>query len=219
MRSFLLLALVTGCTAGIIGDDDDRFDCTAEVVPSTLVTVVDGLGGAIPSAVVTFTLDGGPSTPCEAAGLPGEFVCGWEERGLITISADAQGHEEELAAVTVTGDDCHVDTKFVTLTLPEVNCTDEETPAVLVTPVDSEGNAIPDVKVEAMPLGENWTFPEACQVAGGETWACGPEWAGDIEIWVSAPTTGSWYDVVNVPADECGPITQSISPVVDRDPG
>jgi len=213
MRSLLLLGLLAGCADGLI--PDDRFDCTAEMVPSTIVTVVDELGGAIPSATVTHTLEDGVPTACDDEGRPGVFVCGWEQRGLITIAADATGHTEELAAVTVSGDACHVETKFVTLTLPELNCPDVERPAVLVSPVDSSGNPVADATVDAIPVDANWTAPEPCETQNNATWSCLPQMAGEIEIGVTSPTVGTWYDVVSVPSDECGPITQSISPVVE----
>jgi len=38
----------------------------------------------------------------------------------------------------------------------------------------------------------------------------------ELELWVTSRTAGGYYDVIDAPFDECGPITQSVTAVVTR---
>lgn len=215
MRFIALIALVAGCPAAI----PDDIDCTAEARASVQITVVDTFGGKIPNAELTFRVDGGDAQPCEQLGGAGEFVCGWEQAGDITVTATAEGYFVQEAAVRVNADECHVITEQLTVTLDEIICTDEIVYAVIVEPINEAGESLQRARVEAMPYGENWTHPEPCMDLGLGQYACGEGWTGEVEIWVSDRSAGSWYDVIDVPFDECGPITQTVRPVVDRNPG
>ncbi len=110
MRWLLLLSLLLGCPSA------ETPDCTAIAIASVQVTVEDEAGGAITDATLSWTSDEGTPTTCENNG-GGEFVCGWEVGGEMTIEVSADGFEDQTVGVTVASDECHVITEMITVTL------------------------------------------------------------------------------------------------------
>lgn len=215
MRTLALLPLLVAC-ATTIPDGADPVACTKEARASTIVTLVTEDGQEIWDAPqVTFTTPGAEARPCEAW-ADGRFVCGWEVAGPMTLRGDAWGWDPAEVEVDVPADECHVITQEVRLTLPTVVCPDVERWAVRVFTVDQRGQPVGGGRVEAMPLGENWTFPELCEPVGQTEFMCGLGWTGEVEIWAMERRTGNSYDVVDVPADECGPLTVDHTAVLTR---
>lgn len=111
MRRFLLLLpLLTACPAL------DDVNCTTEARASVQVTVEDEAGAPIPDASLTWTGADGVPTSCENM-ADGQFVCGWEADGELTIDVTKDGFEDAQLVVTVGSDACHVITEARTVTL------------------------------------------------------------------------------------------------------
>lgn len=109
-----LLALsLTGCD--LSKDTGDGQDCTTIAIVSAQVVLLDDSGAAIEGADVTVTDDSGNTQDCEESS--GQYLCGWEMTGDLTISAEADGYQPGSTAVTVASDGCHPITEDVTLTL------------------------------------------------------------------------------------------------------
>lgn len=110
MRCLLLLALLlSGCP-------DLEVTCTTDARASVQVTVIDDAGNNLVDADVTWTGDDGVPTSCENNG-GGEYVCGYEVSGEVTIDATRAGHEPASELVVVETDECHVITEQLTLSL------------------------------------------------------------------------------------------------------
>lgn len=109
--SFLLL---TGCDALV--------DCTTEARSSVQLTVVDAAGAPIAGAAATYTIEGEswPSPQdCEAMG-DGVLVCGWEVEDVFHIEVTAPGYLSESLTIEVYGDECHVITEQIEVTLQSI---------------------------------------------------------------------------------------------------
>lgn len=195
-----LLLLAAGCP-------EDGVDCTTEARVSVTVTLTAAGGGDLSEAQVTWeTADRGPEA-CENYG--DDWLCGWEVSGEILIRAEAQGYQAAEETVTVTEDECHVESQSIDIELQPVNCTDEEVPSVLVFVVDLDGALIPDATVEYAPRDELWTTPEPCEpMGGGSGFVCGHEMDGILDLWAEAPGYVSATAEVEVAADECHVITE-----------
>ncbi len=96
-------------TRGCIGSTD----CTDEAVVSVIVLPVDDSGFSIPADDVTVLFRaGGESTWNDCSPWPSrEWACGYEVRGDIEIQAVTADAASEIYRTTVSGDDCHVDTR------------------------------------------------------------------------------------------------------------
>ena len=95
-------------------------DCTAEVVSSASVTVVDEDGAAIEEARVSYAPVSeytDESIACE--GHSGVYYCGEEIAGELDIFVDADGFDSHSERITVemTPDNCHVITEQVDVVL------------------------------------------------------------------------------------------------------
>lgn len=103
-------AAMGGCGGG------DAPVCTAEARASVLLTAVDDGGAPLAGGDVDFRVDGGAvqRVRCEAAA---PCAIAYEVAGRFAITASKPGHAAASASVTVTGDECHVDTVRLTLTL------------------------------------------------------------------------------------------------------
>ena len=115
-----LSALLPAC-----GDFNQTF-CTAEARASVQVNVVDPQGNPQRDARVTFTLDGGPEQQAlcngseQTQGNCDSWVTGYEQPGDYVITAtSADGQRTARQSVSVTEDECHVQSQTVTLTLPD----------------------------------------------------------------------------------------------------
>ncbi len=101
----LLLPLLSGCFPTGVA-------CTTEARASVQVSVIDEEGTLITDADVTWTGDDGIPTSCENMG-GGDYVCGYEAQGELTIDATKEMYEPGQEVVTVTADECHVITEVV----------------------------------------------------------------------------------------------------------
>jgi hypothetical protein len=125
MRQFLggLLVVLAGCDVGGV-------DCDLSAFVSVAVEVVDLNGDAVPGAEVTYTIDGGATQQAECEGEPGDCTDFWtafETEGEFVVTATFNREDPNdaacwftdtaVATVTVTGNECHVDTQEVTLEL------------------------------------------------------------------------------------------------------
>ena len=90
-------------------------DCSAEAIPSVLVSVTDEGGAVLIDAEVTYTPladDFGEAiVPCTLQGE--DFVCGYDVDGEILIEVQSSGFQPHQETVTVerTPDGCHVETQ------------------------------------------------------------------------------------------------------------
>lgn len=115
MRDALLLtlaaalSLLPGCSGGV----EEPVVCTAELRHSVRVTVIDD-GISVDDADVSYSVDGSPLTDCDALGTL--YVCGAEQSGDFIIVA-ARGDRSGSTEVEVLGDECHVTTEDVSITL------------------------------------------------------------------------------------------------------
>jgi hypothetical protein len=107
----LLLLPLTACPS--LGGETN---CTTEARASVQLTVEDEAGSPIPDASLTWTEPDGVPTTCENMSA-GEYVCGWEAAGELTIEVTATGFDTQQFGVTVGEDECHVITEMVTVTL------------------------------------------------------------------------------------------------------
>ena len=109
--SALALAALAGCPTGEV--------CTDIAVASVTVRLQDAAGVDLSDADVSFSTDGGGTfTPCDDA-IVGQWVCGWELAGAITVRAEAVGYVTAEETVTVEADSCHVLGEDLELTLEE----------------------------------------------------------------------------------------------------
>jgi hypothetical protein len=92
-------------------------NCTAELRNALVVTVRDATGSDICTAIVT-AIDGnfrarlqstGSSPPCTYVGPP-------ERKGTYAVIARVDGQSASTSGIRVTGDQCHVQSRDVTLT-------------------------------------------------------------------------------------------------------
>jgi hypothetical protein len=99
--------------------DRDPIPCTAEARVSVVVTVLDIDGSVVDDAVVTYSVDGSASEPCQAS--PGAlYHCGRERLGHFLIAATADGQSATTALTVGRAADqplCHVGTEDIELTL------------------------------------------------------------------------------------------------------
>jgi hypothetical protein len=209
----LLPAALSGCDA--LTCDRCGLDCPAIAIPSVALTVVDSGGNPVSDVEATWSAPGGLGGDCEMVDED-DIICAWGVGGEVTITADALGYEAASTTVQVQEDECNVETEEVTLVLDPVLCDDGLDYAVHVTTEDAEGNVLTDASVEAMPLGAGWTGAEACVDRGDGSHDCLEEWGGEIEVWASHPTAGTAYEVVDVPIDDCGAVTQGLVMTLTR---
>lgn len=96
-------------------------DCTDEERPSVVVTLVSDAGGSLSNAWAEWNdpaADMAPQ-PCDATETPEVFRCGWERAGDFEVMAGADYHTTETwtGTVSLTADECHVETESVEITL------------------------------------------------------------------------------------------------------
>jgi hypothetical protein len=108
----LAVVVAAGCDGGAV-------ECTAEARGSVNVTVTDAAGAPIPDVEVSFETPSRPLAPCEQM-VAGDWVCGWEVAGEISVVATAPGYVGGSATVTVGADECHVVPEVLTLVLEPI---------------------------------------------------------------------------------------------------
>jgi hypothetical protein len=191
-------------------------DCTLMAVSSVTLNVENEAGARISGSTATYSVDGGEPVACEALGGNGDFVCGWEVAGDLTITASAPGYQEASQTVTVEADECHVVTEELTLTLQEAECNDDAVlPSIRVTVVGSTGESLSDVWVAYTPEGAE--DPNDCYETGG-VWLCGQEESGTFTVAAGAGGHQTESVEVTVGHDECHVITEDVTFELDWSP-
>lgn len=195
----------------------DTVACTQIAIASVVVNVSDEAGEPL-DATVTYTVDGGDPVACESFSA-GQYTCGYEVAGDLTVHVLAAGYQdfEETVTVGMTEDGCHVSSETVDAVLyPEdVDCTDVEVPSVHATVVGSGGEALTGVAV-------TWTHadsfdPQPCDPYSGG-WACGWEEAGTLVVTATADEHAEKSATVEVSADECHVLTEDVELALDLVP-
>lgn len=191
-------------------DDTAVTGCTEIAMSSVTLSVVDADGSPVPDAAATFSVDGGAAEDCES--FSGTFTCGYERAGTFTVEASAPGYADNSATVTIGMDaaGCHVVGQSITITLDQVDCTEEVRPSVLVhlwTMID-----IPMENTAVSWALQNAEMASQPCTGSAMDWACGSEFAGDLEISASADGFHAPLTLVTVPMSEdgCHVITQSV---------
>lgn len=218
----MLLALFAGC---IIVTDTEKPrgggtepGCDMMAVGSVTVRVADPEGTPVRRATVEWRRDGREYAPCDGMPAPGEWVCGWEEAGDITVRVSAEGYATVERTVTVPQGECHVEPQLLEVRLePEgTDCTEELRASVVASLVSSTGEAMraPEVWWE-VPGSERPAEP--CEPTAEGTWTCGWEVSGVLRVSGTAAGFSSSTVDVEVEADECHVITEYVTLVVDPD--
>ena len=212
MRRALMLMVMCSACGPLIGEPREQLDCTAEARPSTQVTVVDADGQVLTDeAEVTYTVDGGEPRPCDALG-GGSLACGWEVEGTFEITADALGYEPRTEAVIVESDECHVITEEVRLELQATDCDDAISYGVEVRTV-AQGDPVAARVQWVSEVG--FTDCEPIMLTDESfTYGCAPEVGGELQVIANNADVGSWEGMIDVPVDDCGPITQQVTAVL-----
>ena len=107
VRLLLPLALISAFTAC----GDKEVDCTEEARSSVQITLVDESDAPVVGATVTAVADG-QDIACEDWDDTGVYICGYELSGVFVISFEAEGFESQEIEleVSLTEDECHVET-------------------------------------------------------------------------------------------------------------
>lgn len=185
--------------------------CTDQLVWSVALTLQDGAEAPISGATLTVT-DGTHTETCEE-GEAGQYACGAEMAGELTISIEADGFEAEEVDVAVESDECHVLPEQLTHTLSAVGCTTEERASVVVQVYDDAGARIASAEAHYTPPDTDGIEP--CEPVGDAFW-CGAEIPGEIEVLVDAEGYTSHAEVVDVALtpDGCHVETESLDVVL-----
>jgi hypothetical protein len=106
-RLLLPLALLSAFTAC----GDKEVACTEEARSSVQITLVDESDAPVVGATVTAVADG-QDIDCEDWDDAGVYTCGYEVSGVFVISIEAEGFESQEIEleVSLTEDECHVET-------------------------------------------------------------------------------------------------------------
>lgn len=93
-------------------------ECTQDLVPSVIATVSAATGGALTGVMVSWGVGStGADTPCDGPSASGEWRCGEEIAGTLTLEASADGVAPQSETVEVAQDECHVITEHVDFVL------------------------------------------------------------------------------------------------------
>jgi len=199
---FLFLSAATGCVICTFPGDEV---CTEIAVPGVVVTVTDPAGQRVEGASLSVA-GMGPRQACDDLGF-GEYACGWEQSGLLTVFVEAEGFLPQVLDVEVEHDGCHP----ITVALPvllegDLVCTEEAVASVVLSFIDERGEAVPHVRASFSLDGEGER--QACTSAGG-TLICGVEQVGTVLVDVEAPGFEDALLQYEVAIDEagCHPVT------------
>ncbi len=119
-HSITVLAVASGLLVSACGGDGgaagDGVVCTTEVRTSVLITVVDATAAPIPSAVVSYQINGGPA---QSLVCPAAWACpvGLEQAGSFSLTVGKLGFVTVAATVQVNRDVCHVQTEQLRVVL------------------------------------------------------------------------------------------------------
>jgi hypothetical protein len=214
MFSFLPI-LIFGCPA-THDDSGSGVGCTEIAMSSVTVNVVDENGATVLGAEVLFSVDGGARQTCDAV-ADGEFVCGWEQAGIIEVTVAKEGYETLVESVEIgrTDDGCHVVGEVLTAVITSAACTDDAVVwGVNATLTGASAETLENPQV-------SWGYanadmePIACEWSG-DVWLCGEEATGDLEVYGTAAGHTTAMELVTVVADAsgCHPVPQSVALVV-----
>lgn len=98
----------------------EELACTLEARASLVVIAQDQAGVPLDNVQVDYRIDGGAAQRVVCLGA-GPCVLEWEVRGQFSLTASRLGYESASAVVVVDGDQCHVNTRNVTLTLNRIS--------------------------------------------------------------------------------------------------
>ncbi len=212
------LPLASGCllTWDQEGASDERMcDAMAAASVSVLVRTVEG--GRVEGERVTWSVDGGTFEACDSMGR-GEWVCGWEVSGAITVRVEARGYAADEQVLRVEDGVCHVEQERVDFALePEaVLCDDSLVPSVIVEVVGSGGEDLSEVSLHWGYAGADMD-PQLCAPldAGDVAWVCGWEVSGELELYASARGHASQLLFIVVSADECHVRSEAVTIALD----
>lgn len=185
--------------------------CTAEEVPSLVVTVQDEAGDPIDGTLVRFSVDGGDFTDCDGSG--GQWLCDSELAGNFEVEISALGFEAQSRNITIGEDECHVIGQGIDITLEAIPCTDEIVPSILLTLVDDAGNPL----TAATGSWSQWGVTgedgplSGCEIFDTERFVCGWEQAGGIDLTAGRINYNGATETVTVESDECHVITEEVT--------
>ena len=191
--------------------------CTDLAAASVGVTVTTSDGGSLDGLTVTYSVAGGDPIACENIGQPaGDWVCGYEQAGDVTVTASLPGYADQTQTVTVGEDECHVIEEHVALVMAPVHSGCEGNPvvSVLVNLTGSTGEALDS---PAVTWSADGSAPATCETAdSGATWACGVNVEGDFTLSATASghTPKDATATVPLAADGCV-VTQQVDIAVD----
>ncbi len=180
---------------------------------SVSLTVVDAADNAVPTATVTYTVDGEDRGACEQ--LEGAaFACGIEEAGDFVVTVAAEGFVTESASLTVPQGACHVGGQAVSVVLAadESECDDVAHAAIRVGLSTQSGADLVNPQVEYRPTDADAAARVECDV-NGEWWFCAwDDLSGSFEVYAWADGFAELTEAVTVPttADGCHPETQTV---------
>lgn len=115
----LALSLALFALAAPLAACEEPIACDEMAVASVNVHVEDSLG-PVEGLAVEYAAEDLAFVPCEDFG-GGDYVCGWEQAGLIEIRIDEEGYELFEAEVEVEEDVCHVIGEELDVLLIEVD--------------------------------------------------------------------------------------------------
>ncbi len=195
---------------------EEELACTNFYAFSVTTTVVSVSGETLEGVVGSYSVDGGDSKPCEDFGK-GNFVCGGEEAGHFAVTFEADGHVAQTQEVDVEADECHVIGEQLAFELDVAACTEEEVAAVIV-------NLSSDLSADAV-LDNAWVSwqdpntdmaPQPCDLTATDTFACGFESVGEMDIRAGADGHASELRGLTsvLTADECHVETQTLDLVL-----
>lgn len=199
----------------LLACETEAVGCDTMAAYSTSVVVADYDGNAVPGVAVTYVVDGEDQGPCDAVDAT-TFACGVERKGHFVISAVAGDFIDTVVEVDVAMGECHVVAEHVTITMDEVVCTAEYTPAILVALAGSSGETLDQPMVEYRSADVDDAPWEVCE-GEGANWQCAFELSGTFDIKGSAAGHAPAFELVTVVMDEtgCHPVTQSVALLVD----
>ena len=194
------------CKPGPLPDE-----CAVFVAPSVIVYVSSGSDVPVVAATVSFTSDGGESGVCDERN-GGEYYCGDEVEGLLTITVEKPSFATQVHEVQVGADRCHVLTESLEVVLEPEVCTDEQVVSVLARVEDGAGAPVPGASVRWRPSGQPANAALDCVASGNASFpfACGYEQAGELTLVASAGGFVQAVQEVTVEATFCHVITEEV---------
>lgn len=193
----------------------EPIECTEELVYGVQLNLVDGVGATLEPGSGAWASWGFANAdmaaqPCDV-GPAGSWSCGLEESGPFEIFAGRIGDLADAAYADVAFDGCHPVTEEALIQLfpATTQCTENIVSSAYITVLDSVGAPISGATVEFNSAWVPWFAPEPCgELAPGE-YVCGNEFAGVMEVSISAEDYGTVIEEIFVLSDECHVISET----------